>query len=175
MGFVTLQLTSLQLVSTLVDGEQRPQVYVFDTWWTPRICRTWSTVYLSSYQARGVNVDGCVVRGSSKLFCASVSDFDQLLHMPCFFPAGSWRLTDTNALQWKTRVLLTTRYSEKLCEFVSQMVQNIYLSRFMKQLFLSRLVQIFSCVRYYTLSRHRSPKRRKLTWLVAVWTLWMLF
>jgi len=187
MGFVTLQLTSLQLVSTLVDCEQRPQVYVFDTWWTPCTCRLWNTVYLKRpYEARGGSVQGWVLlevdlsfrlslHPRSELFCPNVSDFDRLLHVPCFFLWVHGDLQTRLHSSGKQGYYQLPGTQKNCASFSLKWCKTLYLSLFMKQLFKSRFAQKFSCFRYYPLSRHRSPDRRNVTWMVAGSTLWMFF
>lgn len=150
MGFVTLHLTSLQLVSTLVDCEQRPQVYVFNTWWTPCTCHMWNTVYLKySYQARGDTVHDWILLGVVlNMFCANVSDFNQLLHIPCFFLRVHGDLQTRMHSSGKQGYYQLPGTQKNCASFSLKWWKILYLSRFMKQLFTSRLVQKFSCIRY---------------------------
>jgi hypothetical protein len=177
MGFVTLQLTSLQLVSTVVDCEQRPQVYVLDTWWTPCTCRLWNTVCLKCpHQARGDSVESWVLLEVGLNCLAPTYPISTNYYTYRAFFCGFMAFYKHECTQVENKG--TTNYQElrkTVGVSLSNGAKTLYPSRFMKQLFTSRLVQKFSCIRYYTVSRHRSPKRRKVTWLVAVWTLCMLF
>jgi len=148
MGFVTLQLTSLQLVTTLVDCEQRPQVYVFDTWWTPCTC-LWNTVYLKcSYQARDDSVNGWVLLevvlncfAPTYLISTNYSTYRA-------FSCGFMATYKHECTQVENKGTTNYQVLRKTVRVSLSNDAKIYLSRFMKQLFTNRLVQKFSCIWY---------------------------
>jgi hypothetical protein len=159
MGFITLQLTPLQLVSTTVDCEQRPQVYVFDTWWAPCTCRLWNTVRIKfSYQARGYNVDGWVLLEVVLNCFAPMYPISTNYSTYRAFSCGSMAAYKYECTPVENKGTIIYQVLRKTVRVsLSSGAKTFHLSRFMKQLFRSRLVHKFACIRCYTVSRHRGP------------------
>jgi hypothetical protein len=150
MGFVTLQLTSLKLVSTLVDCEQSPQIYVFDTWWTSCTCCLWNTVYLKcSYQAYGDSADGWVLLEVVLNCFASTYPISTNYSTHRAFSCGFMATYKYECTPMENKGTTNYQVLRKTVRVsLSHGAKTSYQGRFMKQLFTSRLVQKFACIRY---------------------------